>query len=208
MLCRTRRGSQPGIHERPRICSRRRHVTSNGDDNHAANVRHIPALPPAGKAPKLVAMSSSNQQSDGGELATEINRLLTAARLHAQRVYSTELDFSERSIADLDLILARMSEMIPRGRLQKLLKRQPAPEQIAGIALMYGIYLGEVLRRKLGGEWRVEMIEGSKAVALRLPAGLAVYPASETYRRLTKPEEAGVEEFFQKVCETAAKGST
>ena len=151
-------------------------------------------------------MSSSNQQSDGDELAAEIERLLSAGRQHAQRVYSTELDFSEGSIADLDLILGRMSEMIPRGRLQSLFKRQPAPEQIAGIALMYGIYLGEVLRRKLGGEWRVEIIEGSKAVGLRLPAGVTVYPASETYRRLTKPEEAGVEEFFRKVCETAAKG--
>ena len=153
-------------------------------------------------------MSSSNQQSDGNELAAEIERFLSAARQHAQNVYSSDLDFSERSIADVDLILGRLAEMLPRGRFQKLFKKQPAPEQIAGIALMYGIYLGEVLRRKLGGEWRMEPFEGSKAVALRLPSGTVIFPASQTYRRLRNPEEYGVEEFFRKICEAEQKGAT
>jgi hypothetical protein len=151
---------------------------------------------------------STNQETGSESLAVEIERFLTAARQHAERVYSTNLDFSERSIADLDLILARLSEMIPRGRLQKLFKKQPAPEQIAGIALMYGIYLGEVLRRKLGGEWRMETVDGTKAVGLRLPSGVMVYPASQTYKRLLDPAEAGLQTFFQKVCQTAQKGES
>jgi hypothetical protein len=167
-----------------------------------------------GKESKLVIMSSGQQSSSGDqpndaqELAAEIERFVSAARQHAQRVYSTELDFSERSIADIDLILGRLSEMIPRGRFGQLFKRQPAPEQIAGMALMYGIYLGEVLRRKLGGEWRMETLDGSKAVALRLPSGTTVYPASQTYRRLTDPEENGLEKFFQKICAMAAGDAT
>ncbi len=148
---------------------------------------------------------SANQETSEPAPAAEIERFLNAARQHAQHVYSTELDFSQRSIADVDLILGRLSEMIPRSRLQKLFRKQPAPQQIAGIALMYGIYLGEVLRRKLGGEWRMNAIEGTKAVALRLPAGATVYPASETYRRLLNPAETDLQDFFQKVCEAAAK---
>ena len=151
-----------------------------------------------------------SEQPHSGEpnLAAEVERFLGAAQQHAKNVYSTELDFSERSIADVDLILGRLAEMLPRGRFQKLFKKQPAPEQIAGIALMYGIYLGEVLRRKLGGEWRMEPFEGSKAVALRLPSGTVVFPASQTYRRLRNPEEYGVEEFFRKICEAEQKGAT
>ena len=35
-----------------------------------------------------------------GELSSNIERFLAAARAHAQRIYSTHLDFTERSIAD------------------------------------------------------------------------------------------------------------
>ena len=134
-----------------------------------------------------------------GELSSNIERSLAAARAHAQRIYSTQLDFTERSITDVELILGRLSESIPHGRLQKLIKKQPAPEQIAHIALIYGIYVGEVLRRKLGGEWRLESVEGEKTIGLRLPGGTTVYPASQTYRRLTTGVAENVEEFFASI---------
>jgi hypothetical protein len=130
------------------------------------------------------------------KLSATIERFLAAAQEHAQRIYSAQLDFSEHSIADVELILGRLSESLPHGRLQKLFKKQPAPEQIAHIALIYGIYVGEVLRRKLGGEWRLETVEGQKTIGLRLPAGTIVYPASQTYRRLKGGAAENVETFF------------
>jgi hypothetical protein len=136
---------------------------------------------------------------NGGELSASIERFLAAAREHAQRIYSTQLDFTEHSIADVELILGRLSESIPQGRFQKLLKKQPSPEQIAHIALIYGIYLGEVLRRKLGGEWRLESVEGEKTIGLRLPAGTTIYPASQTYRRLMSGAAENVEIFFASI---------
>jgi hypothetical protein len=89
-----------------------------------------------------------------------------------------------------------LSESIPHGRFQKLIRKQPSPEQIAHLALIYGIYLGEVLRRKFGGEWRLESAEGEKTIGLRLPAGTTVYPASQTYRRLLGGAAENVEKFF------------
>ena len=106
---------------------------------------------------------ADNERS--GELSSNIERFLAAARAHAQRIYSTHLDFTERSIADVELILGRLSESIPHGRFQRLIRKQPSPEQIAHIAMIYGIYVGEVLRRKLGGEWRQESVEGEKISA-------------------------------------------
>ncbi len=97
----------------------------------------------------------------------------------------------------MELILGRLSESIPHGRFQKLIKKQPSPEQIAHIALIYGIYVGEVLRRKLGGEWRLESVEGEKTIGLRLPGGTTVYPASQTYRRLTDGRSGKRREIFR-----------
>jgi hypothetical protein len=134
-----------------------------------------------------------------GKLNADIERFLVSAREHARRIYSTELDFTERSIADVELILGRLSESIPHSRLQKLIKKQPAPEQIAHMALIYGVYVGEVLRRKLGGEWRLETVEGQKTIGLRLPAGTTVYPASRTYRRLMIGAAENVEKFFASI---------
>jgi len=131
--------------------------------------------------------------------SASIERFLTAAQEHAERVYSTQLDFTERSIGDVELILGRLSESIPHGRFQKLIRKQPSPEQIAHIAMIYGIYLGEVLRRKLGGEWRLESVDGQKTIGLRLPAGTTVYPASQTYRRLMSGAAENVEIFFASI---------
>jgi hypothetical protein len=142
---------------------------------------------------KLLFMAD---HESSGELGPQIERFLAAAREHAQRIYSTQLDFSARSIADVELILGRLSESIPHGRFQKLIRKQPSPEQIAHLALIYGIYLGEVLRRKFGGEWRLESAEGEKTIGLRLPAGTTVYPASQTYRRLLGGAAENVEKFF------------
>ena len=138
-------------------------------------------------------------KESSGKLSADIERFLAAAREHAQRIYSTQLDFTERSIADVELILGRLSESIPHGRFQKLIKKQPSPEQIAHVAMIYGIYLGEVLRRKLGGEWRMESVAGDKTIGLRLPAGTTVYPASQTYRRLMTGAAEDVAKFFASI---------
>jgi hypothetical protein len=136
------------------------------------------------------------ENESSGELSANIERFLAVAQAHAQRIYSTHLDFTEHSIADVELILGRLSESIPHGRFQKLLKKQPSPEQIAHVAMIYGVYVGEVLRRKLGGEWRLDSVEGETTIGLRLPGGTTVYPASQAYRRLMIGAAENVEEFF------------
>jgi hypothetical protein len=136
-----------------------------------------------------------------GNLSDIIESFLAAAREHAERVYFTQLDFTERSIVDVELILSRMSESIPRSTFQKLFKKRPSPEQIAHIAMIYGIYLGEVLRRKLGGEWQLESVDGQKTIGLLLARGETIYPASQTFRRLMSGAAESVEKFFASISE-------
>ena len=143
-----------------------------------------------------MAEQENSDQEGSGKLSVQIEGLLSAAQEHAHRVYSTSLDFSERSIADVELILGRMSESIPHGSFQRQIRRRPAAEQIAHIALIYGVYVGEVLRRKLGGEWRLASADGEKTIGVRLPSGIVVYPASQCYRRLMTGAAENVEIFF------------
>ena len=64
-----------------------------------------------------------------GELSVDIERFLAAAQAHAQRIYSDSPRFTEHSIADVELILGRLSESIPHGRFQKLLKKRLRPNR-------------------------------------------------------------------------------
>ncbi len=120
---------------------------------------------------------------------------------HARRYWSTELDFSPRSIDDVELILARMHESIPRRLYEKLYKRGPTPEQMATLSLAYGAYLGEVIRREFGGTWTKEDVNGEPAIALVFDTEHKLFPPAKVWKRLNTGEEDNVLTFYRFISE-------
>ena len=126
---------------------------------------------------------------------------------HARKYWSTELDFSPRSIEDVELILARMHDSIPRKIYEKLYKRGPTPEQMATISLAYGAYLGEVIRREFGGTWSKEDVSGEATIALVFSPQTKLFTPAKVWKRLNRGDEDNIRTFYEFYSEMLRKES-
>jgi hypothetical protein len=102
-----------------------------------------------------------------------------------KKALKVELDFSEASINDVEKVLAYLYENIKPGQ-------EPTEEDLQGAALVWGAYIGEVLRRNYGGEWIVE----NGIFALHI-ANARIYPSSKVYKRLTNGPEDNIAFYYE-----------
>jgi hypothetical protein len=105
----------------------------------------------------------------------------------AAREFEAKLDYSERSLRDVEAILARLAQAPATGDLTETCK-------------MWGSYLGEVVRRRFGGDWSIETYPGKQFATLTLNvAGNKLFPTMKIHRRLTQGEEDNVWSFYEMV---------
>ncbi len=109
-----------------------------------------------------------------------------AARAVEQaRVEKVVLDFSEASVE----------------RLEQLV-RDADQQEIEEKAKMWGAYLGEVVRRKWGGDWSIETYPGQQFATLTLTVrGAKLFPSMKIYRRMTQGASENLATFYQSVKE-------
>ncbi len=116
----------------------------------------------------------------------------------AEERFGIHLDYSEASIAQVEQILDQFHKSIPQGFFKKLLKRGPTPEVVDQVAKMFGGYLGEVIRRHLGGEWTLDSgIDPEPTITLALSNASKVFPPGKVYKRLMNGEGDGVPFYYQ-----------
>lgn len=99
--------------------------------------------------------------------------------------FDVALDYSIESIKEVDRILDRQHQQIPRG-LSRLLQKSPPESAIQTSARIWGAYLGEVIRRQWGGEWSVAETgpyEGSFILSL-FDGDFQMCPPAKAYKRL------------------------
>ena len=78
--------------------------------------------------------------------------------------------------------------------------RGEVEEQMVMMAKLWGGYLGEVVRRRWGGEWAMETYPGGNFATLTLNVrGAKLFPSMKIYRRLTEGSGEDVWAFFQKI---------
>ena len=105
----------------------------------------------------------------------------------AARAFDAKLDYSERSLRDLEAILARLAGA-------------PAPSDLTETCKMWGSYLGEVVRRRFGGDWSIETYPGKQFATLTLSVGgNKLFPTMKIHRRLTQGSEDNVWVFYEMV---------
>lgn len=73
---------------------------------------------------------------------------------HAKSAGGVTLDYSPASVEAVEAVLTKLHEALPKGFLARLFGRGPSPAEVATVSKMYGGYVGEVLRRARGGEWK------------------------------------------------------
>jgi hypothetical protein len=100
--------------------------------------------------------------------------------------YEIPLDFSAESVQTLEMILDQL-----HGTVAEL-----SEEDLRVHAMVWGAYLGEVIRRRWGGEWTMESAVHTEAVpTLRMDDG-EIYPPSRVFARITQGAENNVWHFF------------
>src|ERR1700746_3652173 len=104
----------------------------------------------------------------------------------AAREFHANLDYSEKSLRDLEAILARLAQA-PAADLTETCKT-------------WGSYLGEVVRRRFGGDWSIETYPGKQFATLTLNVGgNKLFPSMKIHRRLTSGEADNVWTFYKMV---------
>jgi hypothetical protein len=103
------------------------------------------------------------------------------------REFNADLDYSEKSLMEVESILARLSA-------------QPPSEDMAESCKMWGSYFGEVVRRRFGGEWSIETYPGKQFATLTLSVGgNKLFPTMKIHRRLTQGRDDNLWLFYEMV---------
>jgi hypothetical protein len=104
--------------------------------------------------------------------------------------FKAKLDYSERSLAEVERILDHLAGEMPT--------QKPSTAAVAEMCKLWGCYLGEVVRRRWGGEWAVETYPGAEFATLALNVrGAKLFPSLKIDRRLTLGAGESIEQFFE-----------
>lgn len=104
------------------------------------------------------------------------------------RQLQVELDYSEQSLEQVDRLLERWHE-----------QRESEP-QLDEMSRIWGGYLGEVVRRRFGGEWTIEKYPAGDFPIVTLNVnGARLFPAMKIHKRLTNGAIDNLLPFYQNV---------
>lgn len=107
--------------------------------------------------------------------------------VQAARELSAQLDYSEQSLLEVETILNRLAA-------------GPRAESVEEICKTWGSYLGEVVRRRFGGEWSIETYPGKEFATLTLSVGgNKLFPTMKVHRRLTQGQDDNLWSFYKMV---------
>jgi hypothetical protein len=114
------------------------------------------------------------------------------------------LDYSVESIRIVEEQLASLHLAIPKGLFGKLTKKGPSDEEIHVMAMTFGAYVGEVLKRRFGGQWSLEnnLAPGTKVPTFHFGnGGGEIWPQIKVEKRLRNGPEDNVWHYTQVLIE-------
>ena len=111
------------------------------------------------------------------------------------------LDFSEDSIKTVEEILGRYQSELPRA--------SPTPETIDLVCNIFGAYIGEVMRRNVGGEWVLDdrLTPGSQTISL-LVGHMQTMPSAKVCKRIMNGAEDDVCFYYRCFTEECLKNGS
>jgi hypothetical protein len=106
--------------------------------------------------------------------------------------FNAHLDFSENSLMEVEAILGALSRDMPASK--------PSDDDVSEICKVWGSYLGEVVRRRFGGDWSIETYPGKQFATLTLTVnGNKLFPSMKIHRRLTEGDGDNIWNFYKMV---------
>lgn len=102
--------------------------------------------------------------------------------------YHAVLDFSESSLMELEVILSQISQA------------DQSADELSETCKLWGSYLGEVVRRRFGGDWSVEQYPGKDFATLTLTVnGSKLFPSMKIHRRLAQGDSENIWSFYKMI---------
>ena len=119
-----------------------------------------------------------------GSISDEMKTMAEKCVKFTRDLLNIHINFEEESLEAVDKILDHYYKDRPKG-IGKLFKRGPSPEVVNHMCMLFGGYIGEVIRRKCGGQWKVdtEMIPDQEIIALEVH-GIKMVPTQVVFKRL------------------------
>jgi hypothetical protein len=105
----------------------------------------------------------------------------------SRKFFVVELDFSAGSVASLDEMIGQWQYALPGGN---------KPENVEKLVRVWGAYLGETIRRTLGGEWTSASDEQGEHVGLLGRPGRKIQPHAATRTGLTGGSTVSLAEYY------------
>ena len=104
------------------------------------------------------------------------------------------LDYSDNSIVHVEILLDRYSKSLHR----RFFKKKLTESQINALANIWGVYVGEVMRRKLGAqcEWAMEDVNNIGEVLHLLVGEARAFPITKVYKRLKNGPSDSIKSFY------------
>ena len=116
----------------------------------------------------------------------------------AAREYKIDLDYAGGSLEQIESILAILFERSPQGMFADLAARPVDGAELERQCKLWGGYIGEVVRRRWGGEWALAPYPGWKSLVPAVEInGARLFPLMKVHRRLTQGSEESVWTFYQ-----------
>ena len=106
------------------------------------------------------------------------------------REFKVHLDYSENSLQEVEHLLGRLHDDMSKSDANK----------IDDMAKIWGGYLGEVVRRRFGGEWSIEKYPAGDFLIVTLNVnGARLFPSMKVHKRLTEGSGEDIWNFYQSV---------
>ncbi len=160
------------------------------DDALERTIRGLKDLPldlPGGEQQKMTADAMAEVMQTYAQKTVDL----------ASEQFQTHLDFSEGSLEQVEAILARIYISLPKGLLSKLSRRGPSQNEIRRMGEAWGHYIGEVIRRRWGGEWRVEEDAPPTLDIVLQVSGKDIFPLAQAHKRLTNGPKDNIWHYYQ-----------
>ena len=138
--------------------------------------------------------------SDDRDLAETVLVYTETAILTAATKWELYLDFSEKSLDGVEEVLGHMHQSMAAAA------QKPTEDQLRGAALAWGVYVGEVLRRHLGGRWVNTPIPPQGNVLRLKNDRFEMYPARKVEKRLTEGPGDAIPFYFKATRQIIEKG--
>jgi hypothetical protein len=149
--------------------------------------------PSCGHSQRVPAVEESEEsEAAAGEINSLEQAMSAAAESAVEQAaaFGYALDYSETSIRSVEVILEGLHDSIGRD--------SPPENEIERMATMFGAYIGEVIKRKWGGRWKLESkMYGDQKVLTFETGDHELWPHFKVGKRLTNGPEDNVWHYFQ-----------